>query len=92
MYQSGAKQLKELSPRNPDSIPSRLEQAITGLNGSVALASSIREKLFGSVPEGVPDKSMNTVMEPNHVTYQLDILQARITELEAILGQINQNV
>jgi hypothetical protein len=73
--------------RNPDSIPSRLEQAVDGLERNLGLAVNIREKLFGSTPQPIGERGNATLSEIS-VIAQIDVIQARIQDVTGVLEGI----
>lgn len=82
--------LSQPKDRNPDSIPSRLDQVSHGLDDAIRMASRLRDKLFGSTPSIAETNIAQMGYEPA-VSMQIDMNQGRITELVSILEGILKN-
>jgi hypothetical protein len=86
-YMEGGLQNANIKDRNPESIPSRLEQLINCLDGNIHSAMAIRDRLVGPKPESAGNAINQQSFEPP-VLVRLDQLQAQQTELAGVLEQI----
>lgn len=72
--------------RNQESITGRMDQLIYGLNGALHTTQQIQNRIWGPTPEPIGNSIGQQVEPPANV--QLDMLQAKITELQPMLEAI----
>ena len=85
-YASQGSVPKTAKDHNPDCFTARLTQLIYGLNTALHCVGRIEERFFGAKPSSI-EAGMNQSVDPP-VTTQLEMLQAKVTELNQKLENL----